>query len=145
MGCLICQYTEECRQGANPRLVHEFEHSYLTVGEHQFFEGYCVLLFKEHVRDLHELSAEVSAAFYEELMVATRAIAQAYGPAKMNHASYGNAQPHLHWHIFPRYANDPDREKSPWLHQDEFGSHVTTAEQAAEVRNRLLPFLSGQP
>ncbi|HEY0866660.1 MAG TPA: HIT family protein [Fimbriimonas sp.] len=140
-GCLICRYVDECRTGRSERFVYEFEHSVLTVGEHQFFEGYCVLLLKEHVRDLHELAQPVRRAFFDETMAATEAIVKAYQPWKMNHASYGNAQPHLHWHLFPRYEDDPDRTANPWTHQDRFALHTTSTEAAAKVRDRLLPYL----
>jgi diadenosine tetraphosphate (Ap4A) HIT family hydrolase len=28
-------------------------------------------------------------------------------PEKMNLASFGNAVPHLHWHVIPRFTDDP--------------------------------------
>jgi diadenosine tetraphosphate (Ap4A) HIT family hydrolase len=132
---------DDCREGKHPRFVHEFAHSYLTVGEHQFFEGYCVLLLKDHVRDLHEIPEPTRTELFGELMQATEAIARAYEPWKMNHASYGNAQPHVHWHIFPRYEGDPDLKNTPWTNQDRFNEFATTPETAARVRERLLPFL----
>jgi hypothetical protein len=38
---------------------------------------------------------------------ASRAIAAAFAPAKLNYDILGNAVPHLHTHIAPRYADDP--------------------------------------
>ena len=35
------------------------------------------------------------------------AIAVATGAVKMNYEIHGNTVPHLHVHIFPRYAGDP--------------------------------------
>ena len=37
-----------------------------------------------------------------------RAIETAFRPHKLNYELLGNQVPHLHWHLFPRYADDPD-------------------------------------
>ena len=36
-----------------------------------------------------------------------RAIEAAFRPVKMNYETLGNAVPHLHTHVMPRYADDP--------------------------------------
>jgi diadenosine tetraphosphate (Ap4A) HIT family hydrolase len=33
---------------------------------------------------------------------------------KLNYELLGNPHPHLHWHIFPRYADDPMPNKPIW-------------------------------
>jgi diadenosine tetraphosphate (Ap4A) HIT family hydrolase len=38
---------------------------------------------------------------------AGRAIETALQPLKMNYTLLGNALPHLHTHVIPRYADDP--------------------------------------
>jgi diadenosine tetraphosphate (Ap4A) HIT family hydrolase len=116
--CVLCRRIEGCRNGQNPHLIHEFEYSYLLVGDHQYHRGYCVLLFKEHVRELHELSPEIQSVLFAELMAATQAVAQTFKPWKMNHSCYGNQVPHIHWHIFPRYDSEPDHLNHPWLHAE---------------------------
>ncbi len=133
MNCSICTRIEAIRRGESPNLVHEFANSYLVVGDHQFFAGYCVLLLKPHVRELHETPQPVRGQLFDELMTATEAIVRAYRPWKMNHASLGNQDPHVHWHLFPRYESDPDRRAHPFLHADEFAKHPTMPDLAREV------------
>ena len=48
----------------------------------------------------------------------------------MNYELLGNQVPHLHWHLFPRYAHDPDVLKPVWLALDR-------AERDAEQRRRM--------
>lgn len=140
--CTICRRVALWREGRNAYFVHEFEHSVLVVGDHQFHRGYCLLLLKEHVRELHELEPEVYLALSRELMVAGRAVVETFGPWKMNYSCYGNVDPHVHWHLFPRYESDPDHLNQPWLHAAEFKDHPTgeakARELAASIRARLV-------
>jgi diadenosine tetraphosphate (Ap4A) HIT family hydrolase len=122
MNCAICDRLASA--SADPALVHEFANSYLLLGNHQYYKGYCLLLFKEHVRELHELDEATQISLHMELMQATRAIAQAFKPWKINHACLGNQDEHIHWHIIPRYLSDPDYKQHPWLHSAEFCKHI---------------------
>jgi diadenosine tetraphosphate (Ap4A) HIT family hydrolase len=131
--CELC-----AKVASRERLVHEFEHSLLVVGAHQRFEGYCVLISKEHRREPFELPP----AFHEELMRAARALQQAFSPWKINYGCYGNQVPHVHWHLFPRYEGDPMLKQVPWMQSPEFDRHLTTSEQAQAVIRRIRPLLT---
>src|SRR6187399_2073692 len=122
--CLICQRLELLKAKKDSALIYEFENSYLILGDHQYFPGYCVLHFKNHVRELHDLPAQQQTALFGELMIAAKAIATVYQPWKMNYSCYGNVVEHIHWHLFPRYQSDPDHKVHPWLHMDQFAQHV---------------------
>ena len=134
--CSICARVSEAR-GGSPALVRDFPTSVLVVGDHRYFPGYCLLLLKAHVRELHELELSAQRALFEELMEASRAVARAYKPWKLNHASLGNQDPHVHWHIIPRYEDDPDRRSHPWLRADRFDGHRTDDALKGETAARL--------
>lgn len=137
--CPLCLLIDRVQLGDRSRVVREFPNSILVVGEHRFFPGYCVLVHRSHVRDLHLLASAESAAFADEMVQSTRAVAEAYGADKMNHASYGNLVPHLHWHLFPRRADEPeeDRYGVPWKHQLRFGEFPADEAYSAEVIRRV--------
>ncbi len=60
----------------------------------------------------------------KDLRRAAQAIRLALKPDHMNYESLGNSGPHIHWHIIPRYQNDP-RWGQPiwegWARRNEFG------------------------
>jgi diadenosine tetraphosphate (Ap4A) HIT family hydrolase len=118
-------------------MIHQFPDAFLVVGEHAYFPGYCVLVLKSHVRDLHELPPPEYTRFLEELRVCSAAVATAYRPDKMNHASYGNAVPHLHWHLFPRRKSESLPATPPWSYSAEFDSAPLTPEICADTRLRI--------
>ncbi len=55
----------------------------------------------------------------------------------MNHSCYGNLDPHIHRHLFPRYESEPDHLNHPWLHASEFKDHQIGAEAARDLGGRV--------
>jgi diadenosine tetraphosphate (Ap4A) HIT family hydrolase len=135
--CEICQKVGAARTGQLPFLIHEFEHSFLVVGDHQLFPGYCVLHTKEHAREPFDLPPATQATLFQELMTSAKAIHAEYQPWKINYGCYGNQVPHVHWHIFPRYESDPARRLTPWAQSADFDQHLTSGTQAREVIARV--------
>jgi len=72
----------------------------------QYVRGYCVLLCREHVKEPYELEPGKQAMFFDDMMRTGRALEQIYHPQKMNFEIQGNATPHLHCHVKPRYHGD---------------------------------------
>ncbi len=136
--CLICQRIALARLGQNPYFVAELPTSIVVVGDHQFHRGYTLVLLKDHVKELHDLGSERACDHFAEVMRVGRAVVAAFRPTwTINYASYGNTAPHVHWHIFPRYAHDPDRTRNPWLHADDFGLHRIGVDEAGRLAAAL--------
>jgi diadenosine tetraphosphate (Ap4A) HIT family hydrolase len=133
--CIMCQRIAQ--HDSNPHFIYEFANSLLLVGDHQFHRGYCILVLKDHTREMHELPPEVARAVMDELMAGTRAVVKTFSPWKINHACYGNVVPHIHWHIFPRYQSDPDHLNHPWLHASKFNEHQIAPEAAGAIAKQI--------
>lgn len=110
MSCPLC---DKLQRPPADELVIAFPHSLAFLGPWQYHVGYCVLVARRHVTELHHLDAR--AEFVDEACRLSLAIETAFQPAKLNVESLGNIVPHLHWHLFPRRADDPDRLKAVWL------------------------------
>jgi diadenosine tetraphosphate (Ap4A) HIT family hydrolase len=81
--------------------------SRLRLAANQYCPGYCVLICHRHVREPYELGRHERVNYFEDLMRAAQAIEAVFQPIKMNFEILGNAVPHLHCHIIPRYYGDP--------------------------------------
>ena len=82
--------------------------STLLLFRDQRFRGYCILSFTPwNATSLESLSAAEYRAFLSDLRSASQAIREALRPDHMNYELLGNTNPHLHWHIVPRYKSDP--------------------------------------
>ena len=135
--CGMCQAVADARAGKNTHLVQEFENSYLLVGSHQLFPGYCVLVSKDHLKEPFDAPEAAQSAMFGELMKSAKAIERAFAPWKINYSCYGNQVPHVHWHVFPRYESDPLLKQTPWAQSAEFDKHATTPAQAREVASKI--------
>jgi len=113
------------------------EHSFFVVGDHQWHKGYSVVLLKEHLREPFELSPDTQREHFREVMRAATALQATFHPVKLNYSLYGNVEPHVHWHLVPRYADDPHPGKDPWEDIARFRERIITPDQAREVAARI--------
>ncbi len=102
------------------------------LNEDQFFPGWTVLVLKRHATELFQLSAAERTALVEELSAVAGALAAALSAVKINYALLGNELPHIHWHLIPRLADDPDPRKSIWAIPHE-PRHLAAAERDARL------------
>ncbi|MDX2193018.1 MAG: HIT family protein [Gemmatimonadales bacterium] len=100
-GCPICA------RGAPRDVVLELDAGWLTMQEAAPMRGYACVVFRRHAVELHDLDAAEAAAFMRDVRRVSRAVAEATGAVKLNYEIHGNTLPHLHLHLFPRYAGDP--------------------------------------
>jgi ribosomal protein S18 acetylase RimI-like enzyme/diadenosine tetraphosphate (Ap4A) HIT family hydrolase len=69
--------------------------------------GYCCVVCDRHVAELHELDEPAAEAFLRDVRRVSRELAVVTGCVKLNTEIHGNTIPHLHVHLYPRFAGDP--------------------------------------
>ena len=134
LNCPHCSRLQNAAAGTLSSKVHETDHVLVIAGDHQFFPGYCVVIAKTHVREMHSLPADKSTAIFQDVMAVGRLIDAAFKPHKMNYISLGNVDEHLHWHVMPRYVADADHKDHPWKNAARFSGFQTTPEDISRLR-----------
>jgi diadenosine tetraphosphate (Ap4A) HIT family hydrolase len=96
--------------------VAKLQSGWVIMGERQVFAGYCLLLPDPVVPDLNALDSGARSRFLLDMSVVGDALLQITGAVRINYAIYGNLEPALHAHIFPRGAQEPEasRTAQPW-------------------------------
>jgi diadenosine tetraphosphate (Ap4A) HIT family hydrolase len=109
-GCPMCR-----RWAEEPELrLAEFEHCRAVLNRDQFFPGYSLVFTRDHVTELFHLDAAVRRGVMEEVTRVAAALSQVFRPAKMNYELLGNMVPHMHWHLVPRFTDDPLWPRPIW-------------------------------
>jgi diadenosine tetraphosphate (Ap4A) HIT family hydrolase len=76
------------------------------------------VVFPRHVENLEDLDAYDMEHFMMCVTKVGRAVKKIVGAKRMNYAVLGNAVPHVHAHVIPRFETDPNPNKSPWNRHD---------------------------
>jgi len=94
--------------------IAEFSHSYLMLNRDQYFPGYCFLISKRHVTELFHLTPDIRQELIEEVNRVSEVLADLFKPDKLNYELLGNMVPHMHWHLVPRFVEDPLWPRPIW-------------------------------
>ena len=78
------------------------------------YPGFCRVVWREHVREISDLTNTERHHLMTVVFAVEAALRLLYRPLKINLASLGNVTPHLHWHVIPRFADDPHFPAPIW-------------------------------
>ncbi len=105
-----------CQAGKYAPAVMQVRSGWVVLGERQVFSGYCLLLADPVVPDLNALAVAARAQFLADMGIVGDALIEALDAIRVNYAIFGNVEPALHAHLFPRHQSEPDatRTAQPW-------------------------------
>jgi len=138
--CYFCSKIEMIKNGTALDFLVELKESYAILSDAQRFKGYVILVSKKHDEHFHKMSSKRQEGMFKDLMRVTLAIGKVFKPARFNYENLGNITPHVHWHIIPRYKNDPDRRQPIWV----IPENARTGKVGKAKRLQLLRVLKGK-
>lgn len=78
------------------------------------YPGYCRVIWHAHKREMTDLAASERRHLMSVVFAIEEALRATLQPDKINLASLGNQTPHLHWHVTPRWRDDPHFPNPIW-------------------------------
>ncbi|MGQ0578331.1 MAG: HIT family protein [Betaproteobacteria bacterium] len=99
--------------------------------------AYCRVILKAHRKEMTDLTEAERARLMRTVFSVERALRDLLSPDKINLASFGNMVPHLHWHIIPRFADDPHFPNAVFGARQREGARPLPAGFAQAMRERL--------
>jgi diadenosine tetraphosphate (Ap4A) HIT family hydrolase len=106
------------------------------------YPGFLRVILNAHVKEMTDLPSADQAALMQVVFAAEAALREVMQPDKINLASLGNVVPHLHWHVIPRFADDPHFPNPVWGQKTANGKRHAApdrAQLAAALSRRLAP------
>ncbi len=139
----ISERVEQARAGTLESAVCRMPSGWAVMGDAQVLEGYCVLIADPVVPNLNALDEAGRARFLVDMTVLGDAILEVTGALRINYEILGNADPGLHAHVFPRFADEtPERRRMPvWFYDWDVAPRFDPAVHGA-LRQRLQEALA---
>lgn len=78
------------------------------------YPGFCRVIWNAHVKEMSDLDAADRAHCMAVVFGVEQALRALMHPDKINVASLGNMVAHVHWHVIPRFADDPHFPQPIW-------------------------------
>jgi diadenosine tetraphosphate (Ap4A) HIT family hydrolase len=142
----IHRLVAQCRAGDYAPAVIRVPCGWVVLGERQVLPGYCLLLPDPVVADLNALAGAERVRFLSDMALVGDALIEAMDAVRMNYALFGNVEPALHAHLFPRRRAEPEASRTahPWALDWDRAPPYTDAVHgplqariAASIRRRL--------
>ena len=139
--CFMCHDPMFSEQGCDhPQIIAKLGVSTAMLNrDWQFFKGTTILVFQDHVTELHHATPELQHRFADDAARMAAALEKTYPGIKLNHGLFGNTEPHLHWHLIVRRETDPNPKSTIW--EADFPKLAQSADDfrttTAEIRRNL--------
>jgi len=101
------------------------------------YPGFCRVIWNTHVREMSDLDVADREHCMNVVFAVERALRKTLAPAKINLASLGNMVAHLHWHVIPRFADDPHFPQPVWGMRQRPGVSARHGAEPAELAMAL--------
>ena len=145
---VIHAMVDRCRAANYPARVARVRSGWVVMGERQVLTGYCLLLPDPVVPHLNALPPESRGQFLSDMAMVGDALQAVTAALRINYAIFGNVDPALHAHIFPRHTTEPEatRTAQPWALDWNAAPTYSQALHgelkrriAADIQRRLIP------
>jgi diadenosine tetraphosphate (Ap4A) HIT family hydrolase len=142
---VIHTMVDRCRAASYPAVVTRLRSGWVVMGERQVLTGYCLLLPDPVVPHLNALSSEPRGQFLSDMALVGDSLLATTRGLRINYAIYGNIDPALHAHIFPRHTTEPEatRTLQPWA-LDWNAAPIYSEALHGELKRRIAADIQGR-
>lgn len=95
-------------------LLWENKHCRVVLVAEPGYVGYCRVIWNMHVAEMTDLGDAERMHCLRVVLAVESVLRELLTPHKVNLASLGNFTPHLHWHVIPRFRDDPHFPQAIW-------------------------------
>jgi hypothetical protein len=98
------------------------------------YPGFTRVIWTAHVVEMTDLTAAEQAELLRVVLLVEQVQRAELKPDKVNLAAFGNVVPHLHWHVIPRWQDDPHFPQAVWAALPLADAMAQAAQQALRAR-----------
>jgi diadenosine tetraphosphate (Ap4A) HIT family hydrolase len=106
------------------------------------YPALCRVIWDRHIKEMTDLDANARSQMMRVVFALEAALIRVVQPEKVNLASLGNQVPHLHWHVIPRFKDDPHFPFAIWGRKSRERGHPLPLDFAMNLRRELDQLLT---
>jgi diadenosine tetraphosphate (Ap4A) HIT family hydrolase len=132
---VIHRRVDALRASQDPAVIARVRSGWAILASTQVLTGYSLLLPDPVLPHLNALQGTGRTQFLADMSALGDALLEVTGAVRINYAIFGNLDPALHAHVFPRYADEPEavRTQQPWAHDWESAPRFDAAVHAGLI------------
>ncbi len=128
-------------------LIYKSKYWSLSLRPAQPTLGSCVISLNRYCEKLSDITEQESADFKEVVTYAEKALTQAFNYDKINYLMLMMVDPHLHYHVIPRYSSVREFAQLEWKDTNwptppDLGGTVVDRKAADKIINQLQSAVS---
>ena len=103
------------------------------------YPGFCRVIWNSHVKEMTDLADDDRRHCMDVVFAVEHAVRRTLHPAKVNLAALGNMVAHIHWHVIPRFTDDPHFPLPVWATRQRDGTPTRAGidDLAQAIRSEL--------
>jgi diadenosine tetraphosphate (Ap4A) HIT family hydrolase len=125
--CPLCQ-------APGGTILWQNEHLRVIDANDALYPGFTRVIWTAHVVEMTDLSAAEQTELLRIVLLVEHVQRIVLKPDKVNLAAFGNVVPHLHWHVIPRWQDDPHFPQAVWAALPQADMKAQAAQEARRAR-----------
>jgi diadenosine tetraphosphate (Ap4A) HIT family hydrolase len=126
MNCPLCETP-------GGKLLWQDDFCHVVLADEPDYPGFVRVILNAHVKEMTDLPPADRQRLLQVVLASEAALREVVAPDKVNLASLGNVVPHLHWHVIPRFADDPHFPNPVWGAKQRSTPHAVPVDLAARL------------
>jgi len=115
-------------------ILWQNEHLRVIDANDALYPGFTRVIWMAHVVEMTDLSAAEQTELLRIVLLVEQVQRTVLKPDKVNLAAFGNVVPHLHWHVIPRWQDDPHFPQAVWAALPHADMKAQAAQEARRAR-----------
>lgn len=107
-----------------------------------YYPAFTRVIYQSHIKEMSELSPTQRHELMDFVYLVEEVQREVLEPAKINLAQFGTMVPHMHWHIIPRFKDDPHYPDAIWSTAKYELSHHAISDYLNKQKNLLARYES---
>lgn len=131
--CILCNEV-------GGRLIWQNDLVRIINADDAYYPAFTRVIYQAHIKEMTDLGPEQRHELMGLVYLVEAVQRQVLEPVKINLAQFGTMVPHIHWHIIPRFKEDPHYPDAIWSTAKYDQTHQPTSNYLTKQKELLAHY-----